>query len=219
MCLDLPDLNILQFRISKTVEEAKRLGVYGMNYAHPSIIYIITKHYINKFVLKLESFKRQKIVLFGVSLLTGVIFLASYIQKINFNSWYRFSLNIPDQMLILENYKEAITFLKNNLNKDEYFFTMTSEASWYYFLDKPCPTRFPVVWFAMTNFYQKEIIKDLQEKNVKFITYKHSYRRINGQTPEEMLPILSDYIKKNFVFCKLVGDTQIYCLNSQNRHK
>jgi hypothetical protein len=45
---------------------------------------------------------------------------------------------------------------------------MTSEGSWYYFIEKACPTRFPVVWFASTTFYQEEIVSDLKNNNVKY---------------------------------------------------
>ena len=89
---------------------------------------------------------------------------------------------------------------------------MTSEASWYYFIRKPCPIRFPIVWFAMPYFYQSEIVEDLKKSRVKYILYKNDARsnRFGGFGNEVKLPVVVDYIKKNYCFFIKINDNEIW---------
>ncbi|NTV04800.1 hypothetical protein HGA89_07855, partial [bacterium] len=50
-----------------------------------------------------------------------------------------FPFHQPDRELVTPEVAEAIDFLKANLAQGDDFFTMTSEAVWYYYLDRPCP--------------------------------------------------------------------------------
>lgn len=164
---------------------------------------IVFKHY-----LKLRHF--FAVILFAAVIISSI----AGIQRIKSNDLL--SVNFPfgkeDSYYIPKNYRSTIAFLKENLSESESFFTMTSEASWYYFINKPCPSRFSVVWFAMPSFYQEEIIEDLKTNNVKFILYKNNYwsNYIDGFTNEERLPILTSYIKNNYRFFKKIDDNEIY---------
>jgi|GEM_PF-887250 tetratricopeptide (TPR) repeat protein len=131
-----------------------------------------------------------------------------------------FPLYKRDALLIPENYQSAISFLKDNLNDKEYFFTMTSEAAWYYFLNKPCPTRFSTVWFAAPNFYQKEIIDDLKEKNVKFVLYRNNsmFNSIDGISNEQRLPLVVDFILDNYIYYKNIQDHEIWIKKTYGHH-
>ena len=148
--------------------------------------------------------KTQKVnyIKFVAIIIILSVFMIFYIPRLNFSQWYRFPLGIPDREFIPRNYIETISFLRKSLDENEGFFTMTSEASWYYFISKPCPTRFPVVWFAMPYFYQNEIVDDLRKRNVKFILYRnvHWANEIDGFSNEIRLPIVVEYIKQKYVF-------------------
>lgn len=123
-----------------------------------------------------------------------------------------FPLKIHDSEFIPDDYKAAISFLKNNLKPNENFITLTSEGSWYYFLDKPSFTRFPIVWFAAPNFYQQEIVEDLEQGNVKFILYQNNHwaNHMDNLSNEERLPILTKHIRQNYEFCKKIDQHEIW---------
>jgi hypothetical protein len=128
-----------------------------------------------------------------------------------------FPIKISDNDLISDNYKRTIKFLKNNLDEDEYFLTMTNEAIWYYFVGKMCPTRFPVVIFASTDFYQYELVEDMKNENIKFIIYKSDNwaNRIDGIENEKRLPIVYEYIHEQYVFFNKIDDNEIWISKSQ----
>jgi len=123
-----------------------------------------------------------------------------------------FPYHVSDSELIPPNYKAAISFLKENLGPNEHFFTMTSEAAWYYFVNRPSPTRFPVVWFAMPRFYQQEIIEDLEEKRVKYIIMSNSNwsNKIDKISSKSRLPIVRDYIYANYTVLGMIDDHEIW---------
>ncbi|OFY62875.1 MAG: hypothetical protein A2V64_09220 [Bacteroidetes bacterium RBG_13_43_22] len=169
-------------------------------------IYIIFRHYLYRYYLN----KRLNYAMIFIVLFISV-FLISRIIKENLIS-RSFPLETEDSKFIPENYKATISYLKNNLSSKENFFTMTSEASWYYFIDKPCPTRFPVVWFASPSFYQEEIVRDLKMNNVKFILYRNNswYNAIDGFDNETRFPIIMGYIEENYEFFKKFDNNEIW---------
>ncbi|MBK6901214.1 MAG: hypothetical protein IPH09_18780 [bacterium] len=123
-----------------------------------------------------------------------------------------FPFRQPDRELVTPEVAEAIDFLKANLAPGDDFFTMTSEAVWYYYLDRPCPCRFPVVWFAMPPFYQREIVRDLQRRPVKLVLYADDSTgyAIDGITSRERLPIVEEYLRAAFEPFAVVGAHEIW---------
>lgn len=179
--------------------------VYSMAMAYLLSFYILIKYYLFKFLTK-----KVTIVLISVSLIISV-FLMFKIKSENLIKG-NFPLTVDDSFYIPDNYKSTISFLNENLKEDEDFLTLTSEASWYYFLKKPSPVRFPVIWLAATDFYQNETVCDLKKKNVKFVLYRNNNwtNTMDGFTNEERLPIIIKYIKCNFIFYKKIEDNELW---------
>ena len=127
-----------------------------------------------------------------------------------------FPLGKPDSEYVPINHIDTLAFLKANLRPDENFYTMSSEGSWYYFLDKPCPTRFANTYSAATNFYQREVVRDLARHNVKFIIYSNSHwtNRILGIPTLLRLPIVTDYIRKHYAPYRRIDDNEIWARKS-----
>jgi hypothetical protein len=123
-----------------------------------------------------------------------------------------FPLHVPDEELIKDKYKSAIAFLRKDLSKDEDFLCMTNEAIWYYWVNKPCPIRFPVVWFAEPTFYQKEVVDDLKKKNIRLILLKNdnSICHIDDINNESRLPIIYDFIYNHYRFLKIIDGQEIW---------
>ena len=144
------------------------------------------------------------------------MFLSLFIPTVDRDRWFKLPVNASDDFFIPDNYKGTINFLRVNLEADESFFTLTSEASWYYFIDKPCPTRFQVVWFAMPLFYQNEVVDDLKSGKVKYIILRNNHwaNKIDGFDNEVRLPVVISYIKQNYIFYKRIDDNEIWIKKS-----
>jgi hypothetical protein len=176
-------------------------------------IYILVRHYEHRLYL-IRPNGRKYLTALIVPAVVMIVFYSLF--EINHNSLLteNFPLKITDKDFIPK-YARTIRFLKDNLNGEENFFTMTSEASWYYFIDKCCPVKFPVVWFAMPAFYQQEVVGGLQKSNVKYILYrnKHWGNIIDGFTSQERLPIVDNYIKANYKYFKTIEDNELWITN------
>ncbi|NOZ25218.1 MAG: hypothetical protein GXO94_03895 [Nitrospirae bacterium] len=186
-------------------------------------MYILIKHYLHGF-LQREGFGRlRRILVYAVTFVVVVssvggvyrIYKKDLITK-------RFPIKVKDSDFILDKYKATIKFLKENLKDDEKFFTFTNEASWYYFIDQPAPTRFPTLLYAMPYFYQEEVVEDLKKANIKYVLYTNSdwYNSVSGFnfegfSNEVRFPIVLDYLKKNFVFYKMIDDNEIWIRKSE----
>jgi hypothetical protein len=106
----------------------------------------------------------------------------------------------PDNAFLLPAQQALVDALKPQMRKGDGFFTMTSEASWYYFLDEACPTRYPYLWTGVTEAAQEEIVRDLRDKKVKWILYRDtdwSYR-IDGIGNDEKFPVINQYVLKSY---------------------
>jgi len=176
------------------------------------LFFILIKYVIPSF--SHVTFQVQKVkVLMGIVITSFTVLLVIRIFtrdliKINF------PYGIEDSQLIPESYKSTIFFLKKNVNQNNEFITMTNEPIWYYFIDRPCPIRFPVIWFAAPDFYQKEVVNNLKKRNVNFILYNNKFvTNINffdGSKPLNILPIITDYIRNNYVFYKNFDGNEIW---------
>ena len=207
-------LSILVFKNALNRSDWEHI-LYSSPLTYILFIYILIKYYFLK-IFHRYSFKRifNYLVIFLIVVSFGINIYRIHNKNLIVEN---FPFKIKDSEFIPDNYKATILFLKNNLNHDEEFFTMTSEASWYYFINKPCPTRFPVVWFAMPYFYQNEIVEKLKERKVKFILYENNNwaNTIDGFPNDIRLPIVVNYIRKNYIFFKKIDDNKIWAIKAR----
>jgi len=180
-----------------------------------SICFILVKHYLNS---TLDKFKKyRQIILSTLTLIIVLISITVYYPHVRLNKLYTLPLGIPDNKIIPKSYIPVISYIRSHLNDNEYFFTMTNEASWYYFIDRLCPTKFPVVWFAMPLFYQDQVVRDLKNNNVKLVLYKnrHWANAIDGFTNQERLPRINNYIRNNYSPFKVINENELWIKNSK----
>jgi len=128
-----------------------------------------------------------------------------------------FPLAQPDARYLPASYLETAAVIRKNLDPGETFFTFTSEALWYYLVDLPCPSRFPVVWFAAPPFYQEEIIRDLERNNTKLVLYRNQApsNQIDRISNEQRLPLLAAHLKEKYEPWRTVKDHQIWIRKSE----
>ncbi len=157
------------------------------------------------------------------SLQVGLLFLVAVF--IGFSSYRiihsqlvpeNFPINRCDEYYIPEQYKTTVEYLKKTVGDDEQFLTLTGEGVWYYYLNKPCPVRFTIIQFAMTPEFQKEVIHDLEHKNIKYILYSNSHwaNRIDGFTNLQRLPEIMKYIHEHYHLTKTIDHNQIWVRNT-----
>jgi len=180
---------------------------YSSSITYVLNIYIITKYYLRGiFVHKII----KRIVLILIFLITGLslYFIVGGKGVIRKN----FPIGNKDSIYIPKNYVKTIKFLKDSLGSNEYFVTMTFEASWYYFVNKPCPIKFPVLWFAEPEFYQRDVIEDFKKKDIKYVLYKNKFwsNSIDCIANEQRLPFLVKYLSSNYVYYKTIDDNELW---------
>lgn len=125
-----------------------------------------------------------------------------------------FPLGTPDEAFVSPKDQETIRFLKGRMGPSDSFFTLTSEASWYYFLGMPCPTRFPYIWLAPPQPFQEEIVRDLESKRVKWVLYRDddwSYR-MDGIPNDEKFPIVAQFIRESYKPYRTIEGNEIWIL-------
>jgi hypothetical protein len=179
---------------------------YSSSVTYVLSINIITKYYLRK-IFAYKAIRMSVLIL--IFLITG---LSLHFMAREGVIHQNFPIGDKDETYIPTNYVKTIKFLKNSLGQNEYFVTMTFEASWYYFVDKPCPIKFPVLWFAEPEFYQRDIIEDFKKKDIKYVLYKNKswYNSIDGISTERRLPFLAKYLSSNYVYYKTIDDNELW---------
>ncbi len=190
--------------------------IYSSTMSYLLVIYIFIRYYLQPYFHKKKPLKKLTIIF---TITAGFLIIITGSYRIYNNGLFatNFPYHTEDSQFIPDNYKNTIDFLNINLDENENFFTMTSEAIWYYFINKPAPTAFSVVWFAMPEFYQERVINDLGNNNVKIILYKNDYwtNAIDDLTSQERLPIVNNYIRNHYSFFKKIDDNELWVRNSK----
>jgi hypothetical protein len=132
---------------------------------------------------------------------------------------FRFDLmekNFPfqrsDSTFLSQDRLETVAFLGSVLKKDEPFFAFTVDASWYYLLDRPCPTRYPCLWVAAPRTLQEDVIASLEAKRVRWVLYPSGewVSNIDGIPDAERFPYVDRYLRDHFRFYKKAGGQGIW---------
>lgn len=191
---------------------------YSCTFTYLLTLYIFLKHYLARW-LKAAAARK---VLSGLTAIILIVMLSVGVYRLVDRD--RITSNFPvlkgyeDSHFVPESYLRAAAFIKENLAPDEYFVTMTNEASWYYFVEKPSPVRFQVMWFAMPEPYQREIVKDLANKKVKLIIYRNNSpcNHIDGIRNEYRLPIVFGYINKHYLPYRTIDGNEIWIRKNES---
>ena len=112
-----------------------------------------------------------------------------------------FPLGIEDSHYLPERWKRLVPFLRSTLSSSESFYMLSDELSLYYFVGKPCPVRFPMLDMVVKNErYQREIIADLEARDVKYVVYDPSsfYYQIDGFSNEVRAPLVFEYVHSHY---------------------
>jgi hypothetical protein len=125
-----------------------------------------------------------------------------------------FPLGVPDRSFIPPDDQATVDHLRATLGPDDGFITLTGEAGWYYYLDRPCPIRFNVVQFAQLPAYQQEVIDALASGRITHVLYRNTnwYIALDGCTNHQRIPAIMAYIDAHFAPSRTIGHNEIWTL-------
>lgn len=123
-----------------------------------------------------------------------------------------FPLGRPDTAYLPKEYIVAAPLIQNHLQPGETFATLTSEAVWYYLIDRPCPVRFPIVWFAAPVPYQQQMIDELERKQVTYLLYRNGHwaNRMDDMDNATRLPVLMSYVDSHYAYDTTIAGQELW---------
>jgi len=154
---------------------------------------------------------------YGMGIL-GLIFIGlSAYRLIEFDQWEKnFPLKMSDDSFLSEDRRQVVSFMRVELKVGEPFFAFTNDASWYYLLDRVCPTAYPCLWVASPKVFQQQVVDSLERKKIRIILYKNSFwaSDIDDIPDTERFPIITQYIQDHYVPYKKIADQEIWIRKS-----
>ena len=119
-----------------------------------------------------------------------------------------FPLAVPDAAYMTDDERAAVAFLKARLAEQDSLYVLTSEGTWFYYLDKPPPTRFACVVYATTDFFQRELVDGLARAKVKLIivSNRNWSNAIDGIPTRVRVPLVAEYVRAHYhPLCAVAG--------------
>ncbi len=173
------------------------------------LLIVFAKEVLPLIVDKFPILRKNTVVLFIIALVSGYP-AGLFPQRSAWNE--NFPLGRNDSTFIPQKDKQAITFLQKNLSSSDDFLTLTDEAAWYYYLNKPCPVRFNIIIHSMHPKFQQEVVDSLRKRNVKFVLYRNGHWANFPKSVDKspILPIVMEYIHANFRPYITLNDNEIW---------
>jgi len=95
---------------------------------------------------------------------SSVVQAKSYIHKIR----------QPDNFWISPEMKEVKDYVQRNTTPDDYLFSFTSNAMYYYVTDRKNPSRFYINWYTDPSPYEMELLDSLKKRPPKMVIYSNN---------------------------------------------
>lgn len=174
------------------------------------LLYIGIRYWLEPLAFKLIGRRPlAKLALCGMLLVGGVCAVRIMWGGV-MSRWL--PMAVSDEELVPERMKLVVRYLKSEMKPGDALFSLDSNASWYYLLDRACPTRFPIAYLAAPPEFQQEIIGRLDTVKVRFILYQHDgpFSRIQHIPHERRLPVLMRYVRSKYKPQKRILDYEIW---------
>lgn len=209
-------VEVLLFALS-VVFYRSALGRAGLDHIYYSsgLIFLLTSVILIRHIWgeTIVQFSARYSLRFAIGLMLAMGATILYLMPgLHTSLWFRFPLGAPDDEAIRPNYRHTIAYLRDSLSTDSQFLTLTSEGVWEYFIGRPSPTRFPIVYYAMPTRYQEELIKDMELRHVDYVLYrsKHWANTFDGISCEKRLPRVAQYIVDKYEPFRIFDDQQLW---------
>ena len=191
------------------------------------LLCIITLNLIFDFILKNEKYLKIfqnitnfrnaiSLMLISFSIFIFFIFNLNFKNIINFESRVQNYVNLSDEFFLSESQNLLIKRYNDLTIKDECVLIFTYEAAIPYLLKKPSCNKYYFVHTIGSKENQNLFIKSVENRKPNFILLGGEY--INpidiGPEPHEMLPIIYNFLLKNYQLNENVLHWNIYKLKS-----
>ena len=104
--------------------------------------------------------------------------------------------------------KELVEFIHRNTSENEPVFVLPTEPLYYYFLQRPNPSRHMLVYPYNTEQEIDEIISALEEKKPRYIVYSDS--EVDGKKLSDFSPKLHNYVMQNYAPVKSFSGVRVF---------
>ena len=189
------------------------------------LLCIITLNLIFDFILKnkkylkifqnVANFKNTLIFMF---ILLSIFFLPNlnFQNIISFKSSVKNYVNLSDEFFLTERQNLLIKRYNNLTIEDKCVLIFTYDAAIPYLLKKPSCNKYYYVWNIGNKKNQNLFIKSIEKRKPNFILLGGDYKNpiTIGLEPHERLPIIHNFIIKNYLLDENVLDWRIYKLKS-----
>ena len=187
------------------------------------LLCIITLNLIFDFILKnkkylkifqnVANFKNTLIFMF---ILLSIFFLPNlnFQNIISFKSSVKNYVNLSDEFFLTERQNLLIKRYNNLTIEDKCVLIFTYDAAIPYLLKKPSCNKYYFVWNIGNKKNQNLFIKSIENRKPNFILLGGDYKNpiTIGLEPHERLPIIHNFIIKNYLLDENVLDWRIYKL-------
>ena len=189
------------------------------------LLCIITLNLIFDFILKnkkylkifqnVANFKNTLIFMF---ILLSIFFLPNlnFQNIISFKSSVKNYVNLSDEFFLTERQNLLIKRYNNLTIEDKCVLIFTYDAAIPYLLKKPSCNKYYYIWNIGNKKNQNLFIKSIENRKPNFILLGGDYKNpiTIGLEPHERLPIIHNFIIKNYLLDENVLDWRIYKLKS-----
>ena len=187
------------------------------------LLCIITLNLIFDFILKnkkylkifqnVANFKNTLIFMF---ILLSIFFLPNlnFQNIISFKSSVKNYVNLSDEFFLTERQNLLIKRYNNLTIEDKCVLIFTYDAAIPYLLKKPSCNKYYYIWNIGNKKNQNLFIKSIENRKPNFILLGGDYKNpiTIGLEPHERLPIIHNFIIKNYLLDENVLDWRIYKL-------
>jgi hypothetical protein len=115
--------------------------------------------------------------------------------------------NISLPMEKVQTIRKVVKYIKDNTAADEPIYVFPYSPVYYFLTDRESPTKYEP-HYSILKETRQEVIKELEEREVKFIVYVER-GPLFGITTETSFPEICDYISNSYELDKNFGDTKI----------
>ena len=189
------------------------------------LLCIITLNLIFDFILKNKKYLKIfqnvaniKNTLIFMFILLSIFFLPNLNFKniISFKSSVKNYVNLSDEFFLTERQNLLIKRYNNLTIEDKCVLIFTYDAAIPYLLKKPSCNKYYYVWNIGNKKNQNLFIKSIENRKPNFILLGGDYKNpiTIGLEPHERLPIIHNFIIKNYLLDENVLDWRIYKLKS-----
>ena len=109
-----------------------------------------------------------------------------------------------------EEFGAVVHYLRTHTAPDEPFIAFPNEAGYYYYAQRPNPSRFSNSYLAVTRADRCEMIKDWDRHAPRYLVYSLDIYRIDGILEEVQVPELFAYVKRHYIPEVQIGRTLVF---------